>query len=237
MATQTLVSSPRSTRSTIALKLVMAVSGLLFIAFVLVHMYGNLKAFSGADKFNEYAHHLREFGEPILPYEGFLWITRIGLLVALVAHVASAVILAVRASKARPQRYQVKRNVASSLSSRTMRWGGATLLLFIIWHLVNFSFGKVNPQTGETGGAAGDPYTLMVETFEVWWMTVIYLVAMAALAFHLHHGTFSAVQTLGYTTTAAARRRAKQAGWVLAVVIAGGFSLVPLAVLVGIIEK
>lgn len=237
VATRTLVSSPRSTRSTIALKLVMAVSGLLFIAFVLVHMYGNLKAFSGADKFNEYAHHLREFGEPILPYEGFLWITRIGLLVALVAHVTAAVLLARRAGRARTQRYQVKKNVASSLSSRTMRWGGLTLLLFIVWHLVNFTFGKVNPSTGETGAQAGDPYTLMVDTFDVWWMTVIYLLAMLALGFHLHHGTFSAIQTLGFTTTAAARRRAKQAGWVLAIVIAGGFSLVPLAVLVGVIEK
>ncbi|MFW6774597.1 succinate dehydrogenase cytochrome b subunit [Nocardioides sp. CPCC 205120] len=237
MATPTLVSPPRSTRSTIALKLVMATSGLLFVAYVLAHMYGNLKAFSGQDKFNDYAHHLREFGEPILPYEGFLWIARTVLLVALVAHVVAAVLLTNRNRRARSTRYQVKKNVASSLSSRTMRWGGAALLLFIIWHLVNFSFGKVNVATGETGSAAGDPYTLMVESFEVWWLTVIYLVAMVALALHLHHGTWSAIQTLGYTNTAAARRRAKQAGLVLAVVVAGGFSLVPLAVLFGIIEK
>jgi len=236
VATPTLVSPSRSTRSTIALKLVMAVSGLLFIAFTLVHMYGNLKAFSGQEKFNDYAHHLREFGEPILPYEGFLWITRVGLLVALVAHVTSAVILARRASRARTTKYQYKKNKHSALSSRTMRWGGAALLLFIIWHLVNFSFGKVNPQTGETGAAAGDPYTLMVDTFDVWWMTVIYLVAMLALGFHLHHGTWSATQTLGYTNTATSRQRAKQAGWLLAIVIAGGFSLVPLSVMFGIIE-
>ncbi|MDT9592760.1 succinate dehydrogenase cytochrome b subunit [Nocardioides zeae] len=237
MATPTLVKTSRSTRSTIALKLVMAASGLLFIAFVLAHMYGNLKAFSGQEKFNDYAHHLRELGEPLLPHEGFLWITRIGLLVALVAHVTAAVILANRARRARTQRYAVKKNRASSLSSRTMRWGGVTLLLFIVWHLVNFSFGKVNVATGETGDAAGDPYSLLVDTFDVWWMTVIYLVAMLALGFHLHHGTFSAVQTLGYTNTAASRKRAKQAGWLLAIVIAGGYSLVPLAVLTGIIEK
>lgn len=237
VATPTLVKTPRSTRSTIALKLVMAVSGLLFIAFTLVHMYGNLKAFSGQEKFNEYAHHLRELGEPILPYEGFLWITRVGLLVALVAHVTAAVILARRAGAARRDKYQVKRNVASSLSSRTMRWGGATLLIFIIWHLINFTAGKVNPQTGETGDAAGDPYSLLVDTFSVWWMTIIYLVAMLALAFHLHHGTWSSIQTLGYTNTASSRARAKQAGWLLAIVIAGGYSLVPLAVLTGIIEK
>jgi len=77
----------------------------------------------------------------------------------------------------------------------------------------------------------------MVDTFDLWWMTLIYLVAMVALGLHLHHGTWSAMQTLGLTNTAASRLRAKAAGWVVAVVIAGGFSLVPLAVLVGIIEK
>ena len=127
----------------------------------------------------------------------------------------------------------MKKNRGSSFSSRTMRWGGATLLVFLIWHLLNFTIGKVNPQGGETN----NPYTLMVDTFDLWWMTLIYLVAMVALGLHLHHGTWSAMQTLGLTNTAASRLRAKAAGWVVAVVIAGGFSLVPLAVLVGIIEK
>lgn len=215
----------------------MAVSGLAFIGFVLGHMYGNLKAFSGQEKFNEYAHHLRELGEPLLPYEGFLWIMRVGLLVALAVHVGCAVALARRAGKARTTQYVVKRNVASSLSSRTMRWGGATILIFLVWHLVNFTIGKVNPNTGETGSAAGDPYSLMVDTFDLWWMTIIYLVAMVALGFHLHHGTWSSLQTLGFTNTAVSRQRAKIAGWVVAVVVAGGFSLVPLSVLLGIIEK
>jgi len=233
VATPTLVKGARATRSTVALKLVMAVSGLVFIGYVLAHMYGNLKAFAGHDAFNEYAHHLREFGEPLLPYEGFLWVMRVLLIVALVAHVASAYALWRRASKARTVKYQVKRNKHSSLASRTMRWGGLALLLFIIWHLLNFTVGKVNP----SGGATDDPYNLMVDSFEVWWMTVIYLLAMLALGFHLQHGTFSAIQTLGFTNTASSRARAKQAGWVLAVVIAGGFSLVPLSVLAGIIEK
>ncbi|WP_435743526.1 succinate dehydrogenase cytochrome b subunit [Nocardioides sp. SYSU DS0663] len=233
MATPTLVKGARATRSTVALKLVMAVSGLVFIGYVLAHMYGNLKAFGGHDAFNDYAHHLREFGEPLLPYEGFLWVMRVLLIVALVAHVASAVALWKRASSARTVKYAVKKNAHSSLSSRTMRWGGLALLLFIAWHLLNFTVPKVNPAGGETD----DPFNLMVDTFDVWWMTLIYLLAMLALAMHLHHGTFSALQTLGLTNTASSRARAKQAGWVLAVVVAGGFSLVPLSVLAGIIEK
>lgn len=232
MATTTLVKGARATRSTIALKLLMAGSGLLFIGFVLGHMYGNLKAFSGEEAFNSYAHHLRELGEPMLPYEGFLWIMRVGLLVALFVHVGSAIVLSKRAVRARRTKYVVKKNAASSLSSRTMRWGGVTLLVFLVWHLLNFTIGKVNPQGGETN----NPYNLMVDTFDLWWMTLIYLVAMAALGLHLHHGTWSALQTLGLTNTASSRARAKTAGWVLAIVVAGGFSLVPLFTLFGVIS-
>jgi succinate dehydrogenase / fumarate reductase cytochrome b subunit len=233
VATTTLVRGARSTRSTIALKLLMAVSGLVFIAYVLLHMYGNLKAFAGHDAYNEYAHHLRTIGEPMLPESGLLWVLRVVLVLALVVHVYAAVALWRRAGRARTQRYQVKRNRGSSFSSRWMRWGGVTILLFVIWHLLNFTVGKVNV----TGGATNDPFNLLVDSFGVWWLTLIYLVAMLALALHLHHGTWSAAQTLGLTGTASARRRAKAAGWVLAVVIAGGFSLVPLAVLSGIITK
>ncbi len=211
----------------------MAISGLVFIGFVLSHMYGNLKAFGGEEKFNDYAEHLRTIGEPLLPESGLLWILRVGLIVSLVVHVACAVVLARRASAARPVKYAVKKNKHSSVSSRTMRWGGATILVFLVWHLLNFTIVKVNPAGGETD----NPYTLMVDTFDLWWMTIIYLVAMAALALHLHHGTWSSLQTLGLTNTAASRTRAKLAGWVLAVVVAGGFSLVPLSVLLGIIEK
>ncbi|WP_246081589.1 succinate dehydrogenase cytochrome b subunit [Nocardioides litoris] len=227
----------KSPRTTILLKLTMAVSGLIFIGYVLAHMYGNLKAFAGPESFNGYAEHLRELGEPLLPHEGFLWIARAVLLLSLVVHVASAIVLWRRAGKARPVKYVVTKNRNSSFSSHWMRWGGITILLFLIWHLLNFSFGKVNVKTGETGSAAGDPYTVMVQSFEVWWLTAIYLVAMVALALHLHHGTWSAAQTLGLTGTAKARRTAKAAGGVLAVVVAGGFALIPLSVLLGIIEK
>jgi succinate dehydrogenase / fumarate reductase cytochrome b subunit len=230
-----LVRGARASRSTVALKLLMAGSGLLFIFYVLAHMYGNLKAFAGESAYNDYAHHLRELGEPMLPHEGFLWLMRVVLVVALLVHVVTAVALWRRAHNARPVKYAVKRNRQSSFSSRTMRWGGLTILLFLVWHLLNFTVVKVNPSNGETGGS--NPYRLLVESFEVPWMTAIYLLAMVALALHLHHGTFSAIQTLGWTNTAVSRARAKTLGWVLAVVVAGGFSLVPIFVLAGVITK
>jgi succinate dehydrogenase / fumarate reductase cytochrome b subunit len=210
----------------------MAASGVVFIAFVLVHMYGNLKAFSGHDAYNEYAAHLRSIGEPELPHEGALWAIRVVLIGALVVHVTCAVVLWRRAGKARTTRYVVKRNLASTFSSRMMRWGGLTILLFLVWHLLNFTIGKVNV----AGGSTDDPYDLLVDSFEVWWLTVIYLVAMAALGMHLRHGIWSAAQTLGLTNNARARRNANVLGVLFAVVIAGGFSLVPVFTLFGVIS-
>jgi len=231
--TTTLVRGARSTQTTIALKMLMAVSGVIFVGYVLLHMYGNLKAFAGHDAYNDYAEHLRTLGEPMLPYAGFLWVLRIVLIVALVVHVWSAWTLARRARRARTVRYRVRKNSASSVSSRTMRWGGLALLLFLIWHLVNFTIGKVNV----TGGPTNDPYDLLVDSFATWWLTLLYLLAMVALGMHLWHGVWSAAQTLGVTNNARARRNAKLGGAVAAVVIAGGFALVPIFILAGVITK
>jgi succinate dehydrogenase / fumarate reductase cytochrome b subunit len=232
VATTTLVKGGRASRSTITLKILMAASGIIFILFVLTHMYGNLKAFSGHVAYNEYAAHLRTVGEPFLPYGGLLWLIRIALVLSLVVHVYAAVALWRRARAARTTKYVMKRNVASSFSSRWMRWGGLAILLFLVWHLLEFTTPKVNID----GGATNDPYNLLVDTFDNWWMTLIYLAAMFALGMHLHHGTWSAAQTLGLTSSANARHNAKRLGWILAVLVAGGFSLVPIFVLAGVIN-
>lgn len=235
-----LLKGARAARTTIALKIMMASSGIIFILFVLAHMYGNLKAFQGEAAYNDYAHGLRTLGEPELPYGGALWVLRVVLIVALIVHVGSALTLWHRANKARPVKYQMKKNLGSSLSSRTMRWGGVTILLFVIWHLLEFTIVKINIGTGgQTANITENPYELVVHTFNAdsnGWMTVIYLLAMLALGFHLHHGTFSSLQTLGWTNSAVSRQRARIAGWVVAIVIAGGFSLVPFFTLVGVIS-
>jgi succinate dehydrogenase cytochrome b subunit len=212
--------------------MLMAVTGAVFIVFVLVHMYGNLKAFSGHDAYNTYAEHLRSIGEPELPHEGMLWAIRAVLIVSLVIHVACAVVLWRRKQRARTTKYVMKKNTASTFSSHWMRWGGLALLLFIVWHLLNFTVGKVNV----AGGSTDDPYDLLVDSFQVWWLTLIYLLAMVALGMHLRHGVWSAAQTLGLTNNARARANAKALGAIVAVVIAGGFSLVPIFVLAGVID-
>ncbi|MET3962908.1 succinate dehydrogenase / fumarate reductase cytochrome b subunit [Marmoricola sp. OAE513] len=235
---RTLVRDASAVRSTVFLKILMAVSGFVFIGFVLGHMYGNLKAFQGQEKFDEYAHHLRVLGEPMLPHEGFLWIMRVGLILALIVHVYAAATLWKRAQRARTVKYQVKKHTGAIFASRLMRWGGVTLLLFLIWHLLEFTIVKVNVGDGATQIDGHDsPYLLLVSSFDVWWLTVIYLIAMLALGAHLHHGVWSATQTLGLTGSVRTRKLAKRTAFGLAVLISGGFSLVPLGVLLGIIEK
>lgn len=231
MATLTRPTSGRaSVRTTIAMKIVMALSGSLFILFVLAHMYGNLKVFSGQEAFDSYAFHLRELGEPLLPYEGALWILRLALVAALVAHVGSALYLWRRANGARRTRYAVKHVAAASLSSRTMRWGGVTLLLFLIFHLMQFTF-----HTFEVGGSFFSPYDRVYGAFQVWWLVAIYLGALGALFMHLRHGVWSALQTLGLTGSPRAAGLARSAALAVAVVVAGGFALPPLSILLGII--
>lgn len=233
MATSTLIKGGRSTRSTIALKLLMAVTGLIFIGYVLAHMYGNLKVFAGQDAFDEYAHHLRTFGEPMLPHEGLLWIMRALLLVSVIGHAYAAFTLWARANRARSQKYVVKKAVAATLSSRMMRWGGVSLLLFVVFHLLHLTTHTIN-----VNGDPESPYERVVSSFqpEQWWVAVIYLLAMLALGMHLRHGVWSACQTMGLTNSQRARNWANTAGVFVAVLVAGGFALVPLSILFGIVE-
>jgi succinate dehydrogenase / fumarate reductase cytochrome b subunit len=231
-----LVEHARAARTTIALKILMAVSGLLFIAFVFGHMYGNLKAFAGHDAFNEYAEHLRTLGEPMLPHEGFLWLMRVGLLTALVVHVVVGIKLWRRAGRARTVNYQVKKHTGAIPASLILRWAGVTIGLFLIWHLLEFTIVKVDVGDGPAY-FRHDPYNLMVDSFQVWWMTLIYLTALTMLGAHLHHGFWAACQTLGFNRTARARARSRRFSLALALIITVGFAAVPLAVLSGVITN
>lgn len=217
--------------STIGLKIMMAVSGLFFVFYVLVHMYGNLKILAGHQGFDDYAHHLRVLGEPILPYTGMLWIFRILLIVAVIAHAYSAFKLWGRAGSARSQKYAAKSTVKASFSSKTMRWGGVALLLFVIFHILHFTLRAV-PMPAYTGS----PAAMVVAGFQNPLILIIYTLAMIALAMHLHHGVWSACQTLGLTNTAKSRGLAKAAGMIVAVVVAVGFLIPPFAIALRFIQ-
>ena len=217
-------------RTSVAAKILMAVTGVIFVGFVLVHMYGNLKVFAGQAAFDDYAHHLRTLGEPFLPHSGFLWIMRAVLLVALVGHVWAAVVLWRRAHQARRTRYVKFAPVQATWSSRTMRWGGLAVLLFIVFHLLQFT-----TVTIEVGGSFTSPYDRVVAAFETWYITAVYTAAMVALGMHLRHGIWSVVQTLGWSTHA--RQPAiKAAALVIALAIVIGFLLPPLTIFVGLLS-
>lgn len=213
----------------------MALSGLILIGYLLVHMYGNLKVFSGAEAFDGYAHHLRVFGEPILPYEGLLWIVRVVLLVSVLAHIFAGVALWRRDRRARggTKRYYssgARRGVQRSYSSFTLRWGGLTIAAFVVYHLLHLTANWVAP-----GGASGSPYERLINGFSIWWVVAIYLVAMIAICFHLRHGTYSALTTLGFNSGAAARSRLNLLAYGVAAVVFVGFMLPPFAILFGLV--
>ena len=135
--------------STVGKKVVMAVTGVILVAFVIGHMLGNLKVYTGEEHFNAYAHFLRTMGGPVLPYEAGLWIARAILLVSVVLHIVSATQLTLRSWAARPVAYATKQSIASSYAARTMRWSGVIVLLFVIYHLLHFTAGVVGYAPGQ----------------------------------------------------------------------------------------
>jgi succinate dehydrogenase / fumarate reductase cytochrome b subunit len=208
----------------------MAVSGIIMVLYLIAHVVGNLKAFSGRDAFNEYSAWIRTVGNPAVPGETTLWLIRIVLLVAVVAHFWAAVSLWRQAKRARPQSYVTKKSVAQSYASRTMRWGGVIVLLFIIWHILDLTTGTVNPEGHDT-----TPYDRLVASFSNPFSTAFYAIAVILLGMHLRHGIWSATQTLGQSN----RRREKTVSLfalVFSTVLTLGFLLVPFSVLFGLID-
>jgi len=222
----------RGARSSVALKIFMAVTGLLLVAFLYAHMIGNLKIFFGAETFDHYAHWLRSIGVPLLPETWYLWIQRFVLTVAVLGHIVAATILARRARKARPVRYAHRPKVQGSYAARTMRWGGVIIILFVVYHILDLTTGTLNPI-----GDKQHPYANVVADFapERWYVTLFYTLAILAVGFHLRHGLFSAARTLGQRT-ARGEVIARAAALLLSVVLVVGYLSVPFAVLTGLVD-
>ncbi len=223
---------PKKRRSSVGLKLLMAGTGLLLVLFLFAHMAGNLKIFVGGDAFDHYAHWLRDIGTPLLPHTWYLWIQRAVLTVAVLGHIAAAVILARRARLARPVRYAHRPKVQGSYAARTMRWGGVIILLFVIFHILDLTTGTVNPV-----GDARHPHANVVADFAPsrWYVTLFYTLAIVAVGFHLRHGIFSALRTLGQQSPRG-ERRARTIALALSLVLVVGYLSVPFAVTIGAIK-
>lgn len=215
-------------RSTIGLKIVMAVTGVILFGFVVGHLLGNLQIFlpDGQQKLDAYAKFLKE--TPAL-----LWGTRGVLLAAVLLHIAVTVRLTILNRRARPVPYQHKRWRAASLASRTMIWTGPILAAFVVFHLLHFTTGhahatypKFDAHTVHRNVVTGFTQQPLAAAF--------YIVAMLALAFHLWHGAWSMFQSVGinHPTYNPILRRFAMAG---AVILATGYILIPLAVLMGLV--
>ncbi|SCF28026.1 succinate dehydrogenase / fumarate reductase cytochrome b subunit [Micromonospora viridifaciens] len=219
-------------RSNVGLKALMAVTGILLVLFLILHMLGNLKVFTGETSFDHYAHWLRDIGKPLLPSTWYLWIQRAVLTVAVLAHIGAATVLSMRAHAARPVAYAHRRKVHVNYAARTMRWGGVIILLFVIYHILDLTTGHLNPQ-----GDPSNPYGNVVADFapERWYVTLFYTLAVVTLGFHLRHGAASAFRSLGQQTPKG-ERRARTAALVFAVVLCAGYLVVPFAVLTGLVS-
>lgn len=210
--------------ATIGKKIVMAVSGIILFLFVAGHLLGNLQVFMGAKRFNEYAAFLRI--EPAL-----LWSVRIVLLVMVILHIwASFELWMLNKLSARPVGYVKKKNIGSTYASRTMYWSGPIILAFVIYHLMQFTWG-----VGGTPYEEGKAYENLVAGFQVPVISIFYIIAMALLMLHLYHGIWSLFQTLGANHpryTPMLRIFAKT----VAILLFLGFSSIPLGVMTGIIS-
>ncbi len=218
-------------RSALGKKYVMAITGIVGLGYILAHMVGNLKLYQSEASFNLYAETLRELLYPIAPEHAVLNLLRAVLILALVAHVVAAWQLTMMNRRARPESYRSKRDyVAADFAARTMRWTGVIVLLFLVYHLADLTWGWVNPAP-----AGSTPYEKVIASFSVPVVAGFYLVANLALGLHVYHGTWSLFQSMGWNNRRFNHWRRTLAIAFTVVVIGGNLSF-PIAVLTGVIS-
>ena len=201
----------------------MAASGCILFLFVVVHLIGNLQIYEGPEKLNRYAVFLR--AEPPL-----LWTARMVLLAMVLVHIVTSIQLAARNVTARPIGYQKKKATGSSYASRTMYWSGPIILAFVIYHLLDFTFGTVNPHF-----EPGNVYGNVVASFQVVPVAVFYIIAMLLLCMHLYHGLWSMFQSLGMAHPRHTPMLRRTAATVATLIAVGNISI-PVAVLAGLVK-
>jgi succinate dehydrogenase / fumarate reductase cytochrome b subunit len=202
----------------------MAVTGVIGIAFLIIHVLGNLLVFRGSEALNSYSHLLKSSGE-------FLWLVRTVLIVAVVAHVIAAYQLTMQNRAARPVGYFRHEPQVSTLAARTMRWGGLLLVIFIPLHIMHFTTGTLKPAGFFS---SSDVYANVIASFRIWWVSLFYIAAMIALGAHIYHGAWSSPRTIGMVRPSKnpMHRRVSLA---IALFLWIGFTVVPLAIVTGLI--
>lgn len=217
----------RAYSSSLGKKYVMAITGLALLAFVIVHMAGNLQIFLGRDAINAYAAFLKS--KPAL-----LWTARLGLLAIVVMHITAALQLVSENNDARPVGYAEGKPVATNFAARTIFVSGIIIFAFIIYHLLHFTLGVTNPEfmtlKDPVDPLHHDVYGMMIQGFSNPLVSAFYLISMAMLYLHLSHGVASSFQSLGLRNKRNVRAF-EQVARVIALAIFIGNSLIPIAVL------
>jgi succinate dehydrogenase / fumarate reductase, cytochrome b subunit len=210
-------------RTSVGKKAIMAATGVIMVAYLITHVLANLLVFQGPDQINAYSRFLHGTG-------GALWAARLVLLAAVGLHIVAAVQLTTRRRAARPVGYVERQPQVSTLASRTIRWGGGLILLFLVFHILHFTLGAVHPSFVE-----GDPYHNVAAGFGNPLVVVFYEAAMAAVGLHLYHGIWSSGRSLGVSTASPHPLR-RQLALALALLVWAGFTVIPIAVYVGAIR-
>jgi succinate dehydrogenase / fumarate reductase, cytochrome b subunit len=210
-------------RTSVGKKAVMAATGIIMVVYLITHVLANLLVFQGPEKINRYSRFLHGTG-------GALWAARLVLFVAVVLHIVAAVQLAARRQKARPVGYAAGRDSqVSTLASRTIRWGGALILIFLVYHILHFTLGTVH-----TSFVEGDPYHNVVAGFRSPWVVAFYELALGAVGLHLYHGIWSSGRSLGVSSPSPRPMR-RQLALALSLLVWAGFAVIPIAVYTGML--
>lgn len=228
-----------------ALKVAMAITGLIWALFVLVHLYGNLKVFLGPEAFNGYAFWLKEAFYPLFPKQGVLWLMRVVLASALLIHVVAGTMLWWRGRKGGTKRSRIAlrdraraaRGTLQSLSATLMPFTGVIILVFLVFHILDLTVGwapfatvTFAGHTAETSSA----YANMIASFQRPTIAALYFTTMILLSLHVWHGVETAAQDLG----AMGHRLRKAAAWaagIAAIAILLGNGAIPVLVQLGVL--
>ncbi len=217
-------------------KYVMAISGIAMMGFVLFHMIGNLKMYMGASALDHYAEFLQELLYPILPKQVMLWILRGGLVTMLILHLHAAWSLTRLNRHARAVKYQGPRDYqVAKFASRTMRWSGIIVLAYLVWHLLDFTFGTVNAVGTDGTFVRGEVYNNVVRSLDRPLVAAFYVVANILLGIHLFHGSWSIFQSMGWNNPRFNNWRRAFATGFATIVVVGNVSF-PIAVTAGIVK-
>lgn len=217
--------------STVGKKIVMAVTGLILLLFVFGHAVGNLKVYNGEAAYNHYAAELRVVGAPLFAHAQLLWLVRVILGISLVLHVWAGVTLTLRKWRMREHGYRKFDFIGFAWASRTMFWGGLAIFGFVVFHLLDLTFGDANPNF-----ISGSVYHNVIASFQRWPASAGYMVAMIFLGLHLYHGFWSMFQTMGWNNARYNAYRRPLAALIALAIFLVNISF-PLGVLTGIIHR